>query len=276
MSRRGRSGPAISLFAFQDIITSVTAIVLVVVLLLTLELAQSQPGEATESLDAVASQLSARIQEVQNRLKEIQISLDKGDDFVQEIAATSPAELRSEQQRREQSIADLKKELQEQEELKTRNESERRSVETATFDLAPTREENARILAEVQQLEQTLVAEEKDGRVLFTLPKGFTKPGWIAVIEPEKVSTAPMEKEFSPQVFTGAGGLFSRSAARQFVDWIKAEKRTDAYFLILLRPESAKMFDELEEMLEKESIAFGFDVITADQPVLDPVKGAAP
>ena len=34
MSRRGRSGPTISLFSFQDIITSVTAIVTVITLLL--------------------------------------------------------------------------------------------------------------------------------------------------------------------------------------------------------------------------------------------------
>lgn len=276
MSRRGRSGPAISLFAFQDIITSVTAIVLVVVLLLTLELAQSQPADAAASLDAVADQLSAQIREAEERLKEIQTSLDKGDDFVKEVAGTSPAELRNEQRQREQSIVDLKKELQEQEERKARLKQERDGVEADTFDLAPTQEENARLQAEIRQIEQSLVEEEKDGRVLFTLPKGFTKSGWIAVVEPGTVSVAPMEQKAAPKVFKGAGSLFSRSATRQFADWIKSEMLTDAYFLILLRPESAKMFNELEEMLEKHSIAFGFDVIAADLPVLDPEKGAAP
>jgi len=49
MSRRGRSGPTISLFSFQDIITSVTAIVTVITLLLALDLVQRKQSKAGDS-----------------------------------------------------------------------------------------------------------------------------------------------------------------------------------------------------------------------------------
>ena len=54
MSRRGRSGPAISLFSFQDIITSVTAIVTVIALLLALDLVQRKQSQSSDSSAAMA------------------------------------------------------------------------------------------------------------------------------------------------------------------------------------------------------------------------------
>lgn len=68
MSRRGRSGPAISLFAFQDIITSVTAIVIVVVLFLALDLVQRKESARADSPVGVAADLTDRIAELKREL----------------------------------------------------------------------------------------------------------------------------------------------------------------------------------------------------------------
>ena len=71
MSRRGRSGPVISLFAFQDIITSVTAIVIVVTLFLALDLVQRKQGQASESPTVLAEELVARITALEGELAKL-------------------------------------------------------------------------------------------------------------------------------------------------------------------------------------------------------------
>ncbi len=64
MSRRNRSRAAFSLFSFQDIITAVTAIVILLVLILTLELisrrqqvAAADPAIGREALDETIAAL---------------------------------------------------------------------------------------------------------------------------------------------------------------------------------------------------------------------------
>ena len=94
MSRRGRSGPVISLFAFQDIITSVTAIVIVVVLFLALDLVNRKQGQASESPAVLADELVARIADVEAELIKLRQELARTDELVQQVASTSPADLR--------------------------------------------------------------------------------------------------------------------------------------------------------------------------------------
>lgn len=85
MSRRGQNGVAFSLFAFQDIITSVTGIMILVTLILALELLQqmeASPSQRTKEvvqdidstvtsvteLDAAVARNQARIADLQDRL----------------------------------------------------------------------------------------------------------------------------------------------------------------------------------------------------------------
>ena len=49
-----------------------------------------------------------------------------------------------------------------------------------------------------------------------------------------------------------------------------------AYFLLLVRPDAARAFDDVQELLTDKSISHGFDLIGADQSILHPERGAAP
>ena len=86
MSRRGRSGPVISLIAFQDIITCVTAIVISVALFLALDLVQRKQGQASESPAVLADELIARVAEVEAELAKLREELNRADDLVQQVA----------------------------------------------------------------------------------------------------------------------------------------------------------------------------------------------
>ena len=276
MSRRGRSGPVISLFAFQDIITSVTAIVIVVALFLALDLVQRKQGQASESPAVMAEELVARIADVEAELAKLRKELDRADDLVQQVASTSPAELKAEIVRRERALADLRREQQRQEERRTRLVAQEQAAAAEKFDLNPLRQRMEQTVRDTRELQGQLDQEKQENRVLFTLPRGSNKDGWVAVVESDRITVAPLGRAAKPQVFVSTGTFLKKSAAEALADWIDRDRLRSAYFLVLIRPNGSRTFSDLEDMLRGKSVSFGFDLIDGERTVLHPERGAAP
>lgn len=72
MSQRGRAGAAFSLFSFQDIITSVTGIMILVTLILALELIQRKEASPTEKTEEIIEDLDSTVAEMQKRIEVVQ------------------------------------------------------------------------------------------------------------------------------------------------------------------------------------------------------------
>ncbi len=276
MSRRGRSGPVISLFAFQDIITSVTAIVIVVTLFLALDLVQRKQGQASESPAVLADELVAQIAKVEAELTRLRKELDNADELVKQVASTSPAELKAEIVRHERALEDLRRELQRQQEKQTRLVAQEQAAAAEKFDLDPLRQRIEQTVRETREMQGQLDQEKQEDRVLFTLPRGFNKEGWIAVVESGRITVAPLGRAAKPQVFVSTGTFLKKSAADALIDWIDRDRLRSAYFLVLIRPAGSRTFSDLEEAFHGKSISFGFDLIDAERTVLHPERGAAP
>lgn len=276
MSRRGRSGPAISLFAFQDIITSVTAIVLVVVLFLVLDLLQRKQATQQVTVEAVSEDLEARIAEIEAELEQLKAVTSRADAMVQEVAEFSPAELQADITATEQAIKDLESQQQSQNERHKALSNRLKTALAAQFDLRPKQEELAQTKRETRDVRSAMESTRTDPRIIFALPKGFNKSGWIAVIESDLISVAPLGRPVKPIEFRQTGiSLFSGTPSDAFVKWIKSQELEGAYFLLLVRPGGATLFDAVDSKLTTLSIAHGFDVIDSQRPILHPEKGAA-
>lgn len=274
MSRRGRSGPVISLFAFQDIITSVTAIIIVVTLLLALDLVQRKDGASSESSSEFADELVTRIAEVEVESAKLRKELDQTDGLVQQIAGTSPAELKAEVVRRESVLDDLRREVKRQEEKRMRLLAQETATAAERFELNPSLRQLDLTVQEIGELQGQLEREKKEDRVIFTLPRGFDKDGWVAVVELDSIVIAPLRRAAKPQVFVSTGTFLKKSASVALADWIERGGLRSAYFLILIRPNGTQTFDELEEALRGKSVTFGFDLIDANRQILHPDRGA--
>lgn len=277
MSRRGRSGPAISLFAFQDIITSVTAIVIVVVLFLTLDLVQRKRRNAETSPGQIAVDLIARLAEIDSEFAALRRQAEETDSLVREVAAASPAEIRDEVARREGLIASLletQKRLQRQrDELRQRE----KRVIAEQFDLEPAREQRKLLEKETADLQRVVKEVRQDDRPIYTLPRGFRKEGWLAVVESGRILVAPLGRAAKPIEFRAKGSpLFGTSAAEAFAEWIDAEGHASGYFLLLIRPGGSTAFDDVEKKLSSRSTSYGFDLVGTDSRILHPERGAAP
>ena len=277
MSRRGRSGPVISLFSFQDIITSVTAIVTVITLLLALDLVQRKQSQAGDSSGNLAVELTARLAAAEAELAELNAAAGTTDDLVREVAATSPAELRNEIAQRESTIAELERERARLERQRGQWQTREKEAQTEQFDLEPLRQQQANALAEAAELDRQRTSEQVENRTVFSLPRGFQKEGWIVVIDATQIAIAPLGRPAKPVVVRASGlPLIGTSAAAGFVAWIEREQLRSAYFLLLVRPDAARAFDDVQELLTDKSISHGFDLIGADQSILHPERGAAP
>lgn len=277
MSRRGRSGPAISLFSFQDIITSVTAIVTVIALLLALDLVQRKQSETKDTSRQIAIELAERIAAADAELAQLNTTVEFTDNLVQEIAETSPVELSAEIAHRESAISALK-----EQELRLEKQAQQwlariKEKEVEQFELDPLRKKTEDALQEAAELEQQQAAVDAENRTVFSLPRGFQKEGWIAVIDQQLITVAPLGRPAKPVVLTATGlPLLGNSAAEELVEWLDRQQLRSAYFLLLVRPDASLNFHEVQELFSKKRLSYGFDLIGQDDAIMHPERGAAP
>lgn len=278
MPRRRRSRTVVSLFAFQDIITSVSGIIIVLVLLLTLELIDRPQAEGSPSSRAVADQIEQAIASAEQDLEALRETTGSTDELIREVANSPPAALRDQIGNLEQRIAQLQAQLALHREQAKQLEKAEEAAELQRFDLKETLESLDQARREVQTLETQLDEERRDNRLVYALPRGFEKEGWLALVEQHQIAVAPIGREAKPIFFTGTklGPLTVSSAADRFIEWITGQGASSTYVLLLVRPGGVEDFQKIDQQLTDRGIAFGFDLVGADESVLHPVRGAAP
>ena len=277
MSRRGRSGPTISLFSFQDIITSVTAIVTVITLLLALDLVQRKQSQSSDSSSAMAVALIEHLERAEAELARLRTVAETADELGREAAVTSPAELRNEIAQRESTIVELERERKKLEQQRQKWLALKKEKLSEQFDLEPLKDEQRKTELAASELERQRAEEQAENRTVFTLPRGLQKEGWLAVIDSQQITVAPIGLAAKPTTLVATGlSLFGSSAVGNFEKWIVDQRLSSAYFLLLVRPDAAVAFDKAQEMLERKMVSHGFDLVGADQKILHPDRGAAP
>lgn len=273
MSRRGRSGPTISLFSFQDIITSVTAIVTVVTLLLALDLVQRKQAKSSDTSESTATDLAARVSEMELEISLLQSSMLASAGIAQAIAETTPTQLKNELIAKRASLDDLKsREARLEDQIAEWKRREKQELATQ-FDQQPQKDQRQATLESIAKLEQEIAKVESDDRVVYHMQHGSAKSGWIATVEANSIAVAPIGRRSRPTWFgvRGAGG----SASDSFFAWIKSQKLERDYFFFLVRPEGIREYSKIDEKWQDSGISRGFDLIDFDEVVLDPERGAS-
>lgn len=273
MARRGRSGPAVSLFAFQDIITCVSGIIIVMVLILALELIERpQLASGATSED---QRIHEAIASAEERLRELTAGSQESDELIRDLTSASPVQLHQDIALAQATLAALRRELDEQ-------AAKSGKLATASVGLAAERQEREkesdaldRAARINRELERQLQRESRQNRPVYALPRGTTKSGWLVVLESRQVTVAPLGQSARPMHFARKpGSLFGGSAARQFLGWLRQQPSANSYFLVLIRPNAVAEFDEIETALTAGGYSFGFDVVGQDQLLIDPDRGA--
>lgn len=282
MPRRGRRNSPFSLFSFQDIITSVTAILILIVLILSLELVTRKSRDAAASpamtrasleesitdLEKLAARLeqkaampsaAARRRAVAEIDRDIRITLDqieaaKGDlETAERINDAAQSEARVAATRLEAARSDAA-------------EAERRATEAE--DIAG---EAARVAAANERDRQHLEAERERRRdkpspgteLVFNAPPDDGRQPWLLEVSVDGCAALAlgtgMVQALGPE--TGPGSPFSV--------WADSLRTAEHYVLLLVRPSGTDRFDAVRSALRDRNITIGIDFIGEEQAVHD-------
>lgn len=285
--RRRSNQPTISLFSFQDIVTSVTAILILVVLILTLELitrkfeakAVDPAASARTVADAVmeleslvnrlassaapegrllASLVSPAVPQAELRVLRDQVERARNKvcdaqrvaDLAKKFASEAMSMLAREQAQSEKAVAD-------------EQQATRLTQETGTLVAENAREQSK---LEAQRLE--LEGHPLPGpELVFRRPRGTSKRSWLLevsdkgffVLELGTGKTRPLGNESDNE--------------SELSRWISSLTPNSDYVLLLVRPTGIETERRARERLMSAKVPHGIDFIGEEQAVHDGSMG---
>ena len=296
MSRRRSNQPSISLFSFQDIVTSVTAILILVVLILTLELisrkydaAASDPAtqkrataEAVAELEALVNRLSSEAASEDRRVSlaalpaipdsELRILSDQVDRTVNQVADAHRIHDRAKRLAQEAltALAGAREQssevaLQEQETKELRQETDTLTAENA--------DERSRLEKKKQEIEGRSLPGPQ---LVFKRPPGTARRSWLLEASDSGFTTLELGTGLATPLGSESGD------ASMLARWVATLQRNGDYVLILVRPSGIDASEKARERLKTADVPHGLDFIGEDQSVHDgsshqpPSGGASP
>jgi regulator of replication initiation timing len=264
VSRRSKRESAFSLFAFQDIITAVTGIMLLITLLLTLELIgrQDRASQAAASQaispDIVATedeinQLASQVDALRKQHKEmvsVNTLLAKYDD---KQLSTELENTRRTNTKTSEEIEKLKKKLHsavtEQEKVKESKDNE--------------------ILKQLnEKIEKTKVKLkeiQKSSRIFVRTAESSSKTNWLIEISKNGLKVAQMGKVSVPNSFT---------EAYSFKRWLGGRNNSSDHFVLLVKAGGISLYNEISVLLDHEGYSKGSDILQQADHVIDDKTGA--
>ncbi len=267
MRRRSR-GPDISFFAFQDIITAVVGIFILITIILALEFIQRVEASVTAATPAVdARALERTLQQLQAEIERMEAEyakrLDQRQNQVEINSFNRDARMKALKAeimatRERIALADTQL-LAAQQQMQAADASET----TLLNQLAQLQSERER-LTELEQAKQSIEAKIQQ----FTSHDGLlyrdkSDEGRFLCLVTLKNRTIVIQDAATKSTRTWEGN----SRVRSLEAWLDAQSSSPRHFLLLVMPQGAEDFEAVREILEAANGAFGYDVIGDQQSV---------
>lgn len=271
MPRKRNSAP-VSLFAFQDIITSVTGIMVLVTLMLALEVIQkkeqapeAKSREMATDAAAAAAVVDSALAETQTTLAELRRQLEQRQDS--ELASISLD--RSLLERRLNDLREVERML--ADDLR-KSEAERRQSAERARDAAAEQTAHAdtavsieQVIAEAREKHEQLQKLRQENRLIFRNSDGNTKTTWILQLDGTTIQAAEIGKTARPTSFPSVAN---------FAQWLQGRSPQQDYFVIMAKPSAVETLDLLRKEITNAAFDLGYDLLPQNQNTVDPEKGA--
>ena len=287
MSRRGRAnGSPISLFSFQDIITSVTAIMILLVLILTLELITriNLKGVAPDDV-RVAKALNESIETLRQRLKDLRSETADARDTAQRAAGQSVQELKAEQRKTQRQCERLKETIASLETNATEARIKRRDAERQLVKIekgAPAakraQQKAAQNQAAAKELEKQNENEaERQQQAEKELRESPAMVSTLVFNPPQGQSLKPLLAELSEAGIAVMGdgaanvqqfGWGFQGPPTEFLKWLSARTLAREYIVIMLRPSGLDRLDATRKAILEAGLEFGLELVSEEMDIV--------
>lgn len=268
MGRRTAQAP-FSLFSFQDIITSVTGIVVLMLLVMALELASRKLQAPAVQQSITREDTRAALSEAQTKIQELQRMLESSD--WSELASRTPTEFAIEQEVLTRQIPLLKSDLAAAKRRVAELERQEKAAHDQWNARGKDRQQLERMEAEIGAIEAKLKKVQKSGTLVYRAGPRESRQPWIIECTAASISAAPLGPISKPLQFVGSDSL---SRIRQVEAWAKGLSRSEVYLVLMVKPGGAETATILEEKLRDLGLGVGLDLIGSDQAAIDPEEGA--
>lgn len=263
--KRRRVRPNVSLFAFQDIITSVVGIFVLITLIMVLELAQTVADAGTATMESVSQALLDSLAMMEQEVDQLQDEYDQLSEAQGKLAGSNRFN-------REQQLADAQ---QQAEQAKRAIERTIEMTEETQQSLVDAKKFEEQLLAEGQAVEaeqqQILDLQDKQQEVqryssIMEIEKPIvfrdqTDHGRAVVLVRLEDSHILINDSASRDSHDFSGG----SRTKDFQSWLSRVDLTKRQILLIVKSSSVADFEPVQEALSSERAVWGFDVAANDQ-----------
>lgn len=279
-----------SLFAFQDIITSVTAIMILLVLILTLEfVARARQVDVAEDHRQVATDLKQTIRAGEARLDALQRTLQETRGAAKSASAATQASVEQRYAEATARQAALEQEVARAETAVTRAADERRSAEDRLLAATTDAAEATRLEAKAESIAATAVAIEEANReerqrqqdlaaaasqptrLLFNPSDDGGKTAVMVEVAADGVTALPADGG-APQAL--GWGLTGPSFA--FRRWLAGLRSANDYVVIMLRPSGISRYESVRDAIVEAGIDVGTELVPERLAIVVGQEGGGP
>jgi hypothetical protein len=272
MTRRGRGRSPFSLFSFQDIITCVSGIIILITLMLAVELSQRKQGSPRIQTAQLAAKLRDAIADAQAEVARLEAWLTRGDIKAEELAGVSVSALQHDLFAVNEQIKSLEAEIASLQKQAQAVAEKDEKLQAKRFDREKDHKKRAEEELKVTDLEKKLLQVRQQNRVFYNPRMADGKQVWLVQIEGDRVLVAPAGSTARPNIFPQRFSIFQQSG---FEKWLTNRSPEADFFFLLVRPEGINEFSELRKLLIRRGFSIGFDLLGPRQSAVDPEKGAA-
>jgi hypothetical protein len=291
VSRRSRSrGNPVSLFAFQDIITSVTAIMILLVLILTLEfVTRARQAGVAQDHRAVAADLGRAVRHGETRLAELERELEEATRQAKRATSLSRDAVAARLDAARQRQADLEGALARAENASTRARSERRGAEGLLLDAARDAQQADRLEAraaadtaaaaalekenkdEADRQRETKAASAKSSatRLVFNPSNDDGKEAILVEVAGDGVNVLPAGGGDRESLGPGGTGPSAR-----FRRWLRGVRGEREYVVIMLRPSGIGQYAAIRDTIIDAGVDVGTELVPEELAISPGGMGA--
>lgn len=270
--RKDNGSPAISLFSFQDIITSITGIMFLVVLLLILLIFESNPVEKNKNTEQVedkhlAEQVAALEKEIDSYRKQILMlkqQLEEYQKMPTEKILQRKQHLTDSIIRIRQTIQQLNQkknqELNREKQLLARQEKLQKMQKKLEADLKVQQEEiekTQKLLEQTQQRFKTIRQTVK-----FSVEQQSSRNYLLAELTTDGVRVLDMGTQKTYDLRRKGTSL--QEQIRILRTWLGSRSRSSESLSVILAPSQLKNWVKIDKMLNEEQFHHGLELYPAD------------
>lgn len=269
MARRKRTGgPAFSLFAFQDIITCVMGIMLLLTLMLSLQIEEAPGAQMASKVNDRAKTLEAESRRLLNEIDEMELQLSIQLASLNSGAMLDPALLSQSRDRAVREAIAAQQESARVSEIVVSSRKQLEDIRLRFAELSQVEEESA-TLDEIRRKRHEELEDIRSGRKrVYNGHESNSKSCWlIEMSSPVDIRIAKMGNEESSTQLQGI---------EELIEWVETQQKEDTALMLLVKPDAANSLEPLSKALSGKKLPFGFDLLPQDSDVLKSAEANRP